>query len=162
MKKDITICFRTSDDLRKPLEKIARENRRSLSAIIENALHDYLKHKGTVTSGKEKRRHPRKEVSLPAFVSLKGAEGPYPGIILDISLGGLRLSLPSDSSMEVQEDDRDARINILFTLPKEKSPVAMTVNPNRTKRINGDIEVAAHFADCDFPNYQKIQNYLLQ
>ena len=162
MKKSITICFRTSEDLRKPLEKIARENRRSLSAIIEHALHDYLKLRGNLAEGTEKRRHPRKEVSLPAFISLTGSEGPYPGIILDLSLGGVKLSVPSDSSIEIKEDGQKTHINILFTLPKEKTPVAMTCNPSRVERINGDIEVGATFADCDFTNYQKLQNYLLQ
>ena len=163
MKKDVTICFRTSENLRKSLDKASREGKKSLSGTIENVLLDYLKQRGTPASDKERRRHSRKEVSLPAFISTEGSQKkPYPGIILDISLGGLRLSVPSDSSIEIKEDGQTVYLNILFTLPKEKSAVAMTCKSNRMKHINGDIEVGATFADCDFTNYQKVQNYLLQ
>ena len=162
MKKDVTICFRTSENLRKSLDKASREGKKSLSGTIENVLLDYLKQRGTPASDKERRRHSRKEVSLPAFISTEGSKNPYPGIIVDISLGGLRLSLPKESRIDVQEEGQTVYLNILFTLPKEKSAVAMTCKSNRMKHINGDIEVGATFADCDFTNYQKLQNYLLQ
>ena len=42
MKKEVTICFRTTDRLRMSLEEAAREDRRSLSSLIEIVLTDYL------------------------------------------------------------------------------------------------------------------------
>ena len=42
MKKEVTICFRTTDRLRVSLEEAAREDRRSLSSLIEIVLTDYL------------------------------------------------------------------------------------------------------------------------
>jgi hypothetical protein len=162
MRKDITICFRTSKELRKSLEEVAREERRSLSALIQNALHDFVNQKKSLPSGKEKRRHPRKEVFLPTLASLVGTEGLHAGVILDISLGGLRLSVPKEYDFDIQKDDETARINILFTLPAEKSTVALKCKPNRIRQTNGETEVAVAFSDCDFPSYQKVQNYLLQ
>jgi hypothetical protein len=42
MKKGVTICFRTNNELRGFLEKTAHEDRRSLSSAIELILADYL------------------------------------------------------------------------------------------------------------------------
>ena len=36
MKKEITICFRTNEELRSALETVARGDRRSLSSAIES------------------------------------------------------------------------------------------------------------------------------
>ncbi len=40
--RDTVICFRTSDDLRKALEKVSETDRRSLSSVIEHILYDYV------------------------------------------------------------------------------------------------------------------------
>jgi hypothetical protein len=162
MKKDITICFRTSDELRKGLDEVALESRRSLSSIIENALTSFLKQRGVSGSGQDKRRHPRKAVCLPAFISAEGSEEPCPSIILDISLSGLKISLPKEFGIEVQEEGEQTHLNILFTLPQERTPVAMSCRASRILGGGPDIEVGAMFAECDFTNYQKLQNYLLQ
>ncbi|MBP9011504.1 MAG: hypothetical protein KBG13_09305, partial [Syntrophaceae bacterium] len=61
MKKDSSICFRASKDLRDALEAISAEDRRSLSSTISNILSDYLKKRKLVTSMEqsEKRQYPR-------------------------------------------------------------------------------------------------------
>jgi len=41
MSKNFTICFRTSKKLRKALEKIAADERRSISSTIENIIYKY-------------------------------------------------------------------------------------------------------------------------
>jgi hypothetical protein len=46
MKKQVTICFRTSEELRSALEEVARDDRRSLSSAIELILTDYAKRNG--------------------------------------------------------------------------------------------------------------------
>jgi hypothetical protein len=45
-KKLTTICFRTSAELRRDLEKLARDDRRSLSQKIEMILEEAVKEKG--------------------------------------------------------------------------------------------------------------------
>ena len=49
--RDITICFRTSEDLRKELERISTSERRSLSSLIENILYDYMELKEPSRAG---------------------------------------------------------------------------------------------------------------
>ena len=164
MKKDITICFRTSDELRTSLEKVAKEGRRSLSAMIENILYDFLKEKRVSPNvDKEKRRYFRKGVALPTFVYETGTEAreAQAGIIVDISLGGLRISVPRDCKIEVN-DSEGKQLDLLFTLPNEKAPITMKCKPARVSDNSSEIEVGASFVDSDFRSYQKLQNYLIQ
>ncbi|MDD5244383.1 MAG: PilZ domain-containing protein [Syntrophorhabdaceae bacterium] len=161
MKKDLTICFRTSDDLRTSLEKIATDERRSLSSIIETILYDFLKQKKALQSlKKERRRYPRKPVSFPTFVYKSGSEEQalQPGTIVDISLGGIRILIPYEAKV-----DEAANIGTLFTLPNEKIPLKMHCAVNRVIPAEENIkEVGASFVDSDFASYQKLQNYLVQ
>jgi hypothetical protein len=162
MRKDTVICFRVDEDLQNSLLKAANESKKSLSALIETVLLEYLGQNRVQLEGTiQNRRHPRKEVSLPAFISTEGSGAPYPSMILDFSLGGLRLSLPKEASINIQVDDQMTHINVLFTVPGEKTPVTVTCKPNRIRHSNEDTEVAAAFADCDFSSYRKVQNYLL-
>ncbi len=161
MRKELTICFRTSDDLRASLEKIAAEERRSLSSVIETILYDFLKQKKVLQSlKKERRRYPRKPVSLPTFVYKGNSEEQalQPGTIVDISLGGIRILIPYDAKV-----DEAANIGTLFTLPNEKIPLKMQCTVHRVIPAEEDTkEVGASFVDSDFVSYQKLQNYLIQ
>lgn len=161
MRKDLTICFRTSDDLRTSLEKVAANERRSLSSIIETILYDFLKQKKALQSlKKERRRYPRKPVSFPTFVYKSGSEEQalQPGTIVDISLGGIRILIPYDAKV-----DETANMGTLFTLPNEKIPLKMHCAVNRVIPAEENIkEVGASFVDSDFASYQKLQNYLVQ
>ncbi len=159
MKKDVTICFRTNEELKHTLEKIAEVERRSLSSIIENILHGQVKDKVELKgTKKERRRYQRKEVSLPAFVYKHEAKEStlQTGIVISISLGGLRISIPQE-----YEVVNDAEFDTIFSIPNEKTPVKMRC---AIKRIveGGDStkELGADFIDGDFPSYQKLHRYL--
>ena len=159
MKKDVTICFRTNEDLKLLLENIAEEERRSLSSIIENILNSHIKNKaGTKCSLTERRRYLRKDVSLPAFVYQSDAREStlQTGTVSDISLGGLRLSIPQ--GYDVQQE---AEFDTIFTVPNEKVPVKMRCT---IKRIINDgettKELGAAFINGDFPSYQRLHQYL--
>ena len=43
MKKDITICFRTSKDIREFLDKLAKEEHKTLSSAIEDIICHLIK-----------------------------------------------------------------------------------------------------------------------
>ncbi|MBA4390180.1 MAG: hypothetical protein C0399_04500 [Syntrophus sp. (in: bacteria)] len=159
MKKDVTICFRTSEDLRASLDKVAAGERRSLSSIIETVLYDYLKEKKELRSLKsEKRIYGRREVSLPAFVYKRGLgeSALQTGTILDLSLGGLRVSVPQEYDVQ-QEGEFDT----IFTIPNEKMPVKMKCSVKGVlDGTDNTREILAAFVDGDFLGYQKLHGYL--
>jgi hypothetical protein len=160
--KDMTICFRTSDEVRKPLEAAARKARRSLSAMIEEILRDHVKGQNLYSpDGPERRRFPRKAVSIPALVTLPGLKlaGPHPGVIVEMSLSGLRISIPKESGLQMWEDTEGIHLQVLFSIPPATS-VSTKCKPCRVRDTVGEIEIGASITDCDFKAYQALHNYL--
>jgi hypothetical protein len=74
MSKEITICFRTSEWLRNAFEAIAREERRSLSQVIELVLEGYVKDHHGILSREDSKGFVREQMAIPVFV--KGADSP--------------------------------------------------------------------------------------
>jgi hypothetical protein len=164
MGKDVTICFRTTETLRRALEKISNEDRRSVSSTIENVLYQFLeKGKELKNLQGEKRRFPRKKIAAPALIRDAGSDQatPLPGVVLDISLGGLQISVPDSYQVEVREDSKNASISIVFTLPEVKKSLSMQCVPQHVLRADGETTIGASFADTDFSSYQVLQNYLI-
>jgi len=92
MKKDVSICFRTSAAIRDALSNIAEEERKSISGVIESIIYRHLKTGVALKGiGKERRRFIRKKVSLPAFIDSSEFQDHEfdAGTVLDISMGGI-------------------------------------------------------------------------
>jgi len=160
MAKTITICFRTSEHLRNALEKISTEERRTLSSTIENILYTHIEDKKEFKQiQEENRRYPRKSVSVPALLSFNSETSA--GIVLDISLGGLQISIPVGSQLEIKEDEDNSTFSIVFTLPEIKKPLSVQCLPKHIVHSNGETTMGVSFADTDFANYQALQNYLI-
>jgi hypothetical protein len=163
MKKDYLICFRTSENLRTALEQYSASQRRSLSSSIETILYDYLKSQNIIFESKnERRRHPRKQVSIPAYISLADTkkQNLKPGIIADISSGGIRVSVPKGSDFTIIEDDSSMTFDLHFVLPNEKTPVNFKCNTCKINDDETETQINACFVDSDFNSIQKLNNYL--
>jgi hypothetical protein len=164
MKKEITICFRTNEELRGALEVVAREDRRSLSSAIELILTDYLKKNGDFLNRdqKEKRRYHRKRTTIPAYVKTDDADTSRHGaVVLDMSLGGLCLSVPKECATQIHGTGKDSQFETSFVLPDTKKSVRVVCRPERVVPSNGDVYVGASFVDVEFSNYQHLQQYLM-
>jgi hypothetical protein len=164
MSKNITICFRTSEDLRNELEIIAKEERRSVSSTIETILCKLIEDRREEKRVKEeKRRYPRKTVTVPALVRELGSDDKtvQAGIVLDISLGGLQISIPNDYQYDIREDRETSRISIIFTLPDSKRPLTMQCIPKCVHPTDSETRVGLSFVDTDFASHQALQNYLV-
>jgi hypothetical protein len=164
MKKDITICFRTNSDIRNSLEKIAEEERQSLSSVIETILFNNLRERKALQSiEQERRKFTRKKVALPAFVgeSSTDARGYQTGTIMDISLGGIRVAVPKGTVLEFQHDTDEEEFHVIFTLPGQKRPISMKCKPCCVQDADEDRHVGASFVDSDFKSYRSLQQYLI-
>jgi hypothetical protein len=68
MKKEVTVCFRTNDELRDVLEKTAHEDWRSLLSAIELIMKDYLEKNHEFTHQKKRRLFVRKQVGVDTWL----------------------------------------------------------------------------------------------
>jgi hypothetical protein len=165
MKKDITICFRTSREIKNSLEKLAKIKRQTLSSVIEDVLYYHLKEKKAFKESKQERRaFNRKKVSLPAFVYEEDTKNPgefQTGTILDVSLGGLLISVPKGAKLALSGDSKDRGFHIVFTLPEFQRPVTMVCQPQRVAESGEDVQVGSAFVDSDFQSCQVLQKYLI-
>jgi hypothetical protein len=157
MSKNIMICFRTSEELRDAMEVIAKEERRSVSSTIEKILYKHLEErKDYKPVQQENRRYPRKMITAPALITEFGSENASPqvGIVVDISLDGLQISIPDNYQYDIREDREASRISIVFTLPDYKRPITMQCMPKRTYPSGGETRIGASIVDTDFASYQ--------
>jgi hypothetical protein len=164
MKKTLTICFRTDRKLRDLLEAAAREDRRTVSSVIEVILTDYLvRNRGFSDRDRvERRRYPRKQVTLPAYVEVSGADATrHSAVILDLSLAGMGVSVPRECVSKIYEKGKKSLFEISFTLPSEHKPVRVLCTPLRLIPSNGNAYLGVRFVDAAFENYQRIQQYLV-
>jgi hypothetical protein len=164
MSKSIMICFRTSEELRDAIEAIAKKERRSLSAMLEKILYKHLQErKDYKPVQQENRRYPRKMITSPALITELGSENTSPkvGIVVDISLDGLQISVPDNYQYEIREDRETSRISVAFALPDYKRPITMQCVPKRVLPDGSESRIGASFVDADFASYRALQNYLL-
>ena len=164
MTKGITICFRTSENLRRELEKVAVEDRRSLSSTIENILYDHLeKRKAAMRFQEEKRRFPRKNIAVPALISGPGPQytEPRAGMLVDISLGGLRISIPGGLHLEVGADGESSRLSILFSLPHIRKALTVQAVPRHVFKYEDETGIGTSFVDADVATYQTLRSFLM-
>ncbi len=162
--RNVTICFRTTDALQDALRAIGKNEKRSVSSVIENILTEYVHdRKQWRRPRKEKRRHARKKVGVPALVTHINASDKqvHSAIVLDISLGGLQISVPTTFSPEIHEDTQHSKISVVFTLPDGKKPLTVQCVPNRLLPHDDATIIGASFTDADFGSYQALQDYLV-
>lgn len=164
MKKDSLICFRASKNLHETLNKIAKEEHRSLSAMIEIALIKFLKEKNALHKVEsERRKYPRKNMSLPAFINHyeSGKAKLNAASLLDISLEGLKIAIPGDSKIDVRNDPQSLKLQIIFTLPNDNNPISLDCQPRCVTDSDNNIFIGASIIDVDFDSYKKLQSYLM-
>jgi hypothetical protein len=164
MNKDVTICFRTNKTLRQGLEMIAKKEKRSISAIIEKALANHLNESRELANKTEQRRFCRKQVSIPALVKSNSSfssplEG---GVVLNLSLGGLCIAIPQESSLMTGDEGMESGFEAAFVVPEMSKPIRVLCRRQRIAAENGTIQIGATFVDADFVHYQRLQQYLLQ
>lgn len=162
MKKNSLICFRASKDLHQSLAQIAKEDQRSVSAIIEMVLTNHLKERKSIPADiKEQRQYPRKAISVPTIINQMDNGRIGMGSISEISLSGVRILIPKDFQNNIQIDTQGSKFEIVFNLPTENKPIKLSCESRRVSDTEDCIHVGAAFIDAGFQNYKTLQSYLM-
>ncbi len=112
---------------------------------------------------KEKRHHSRKAILAPTLIKKYDLVGTMlcTGAITNISLGGVRITIPRDVKSEITIDPQKSKFEIVFTLPNEKRPIYLACESLRVVNAKESIHVGAVFIDADLRSYKALQTYLM-
>jgi hypothetical protein len=112
---------------------------------------------------KEKRQYPRIITSIPAFISngRSGEEKLRIGLIIDISLGGLRISIPKGMKYKVLNGSKTTEFQIIAKLPDGNKPIHLKCKSRRVVPYKDNIHVGASVIDADFHSYKAFKSYLM-
>jgi hypothetical protein len=165
MKKDLTICFRTSSEIRNYLDAIAGQQRLSLSYVIESIIYQHQEQSGQAKKpvDPDRRHYQRKQVMLPAFIgrNLSHVQEFETGSVLDISLGGIRIAVSEKTASKIRPHIESAEYSVIFTLPDQRQPVTVRCRPQSVLDAEEEVQIGAAFVDADFHSYQNLQKYLI-
>jgi CheY-like chemotaxis protein len=149
-------------DRRGSQEMTGDEKESPLAAITDIAHYHNLKNGQVILKAdQERRQFKRKQFRLPvsiATVPLSTRESAT-GTILDISIGGIRFSIPKGNELEIATDHEAAEFSLNFTLPGNLLPISVKCRPKRVE-IGDEVHIGAAFVDTDFPIHQTLQRYL--
>lgn len=163
MRRNARISCRTTAKVRKGLEEFALKEGRSLSSALELILTGFFKGHHVVKEASDKRRYDRRAVSVPALV--KATDSPASAldsaVILDISLGGMCISVPEESNSKIGSEGWSGCFEAAFVLPHIHKPVRLLCKRERVAASDGDLRVGASFIGGDLGYYQQLQRYLL-
>ena len=164
MKKDNTICFQTSSEIKSSLEKIAEKERQSVSSVVESIIYHYLKNNKAVEGiFQNRRRFERKKVSIPAYIGYTRWQSDdfVAGTILEISLGGIKMSIPKGTEMEIQNVSKTDEISVIFRIPSCHWPISVKINPRGVYESAEEVQFGASLINPNFQAYSALQKYLM-
>jgi hypothetical protein len=132
--------------------------------MIEIALMRFLKENNALKDiESERRKYPRKNMAVPAFINHyeSGKAKLNAASLLDISLEGIKISIPGDAKIDVNNDPHSSKFQIIFTLPNDNSPISLDCEPRTVSDRKDSIFIGASIIDVDFDSYKKLQSYLM-
>ncbi len=163
MEKESTLYFQTSLEIKSALETIAEKEHQNVSSIMESIVCKYLQsNQGVQVLSQNQRRSDRKKVKLTALIGKPQSRRQdfVKGDILDISLGGIRFSVPKEREMEILADNKTTECHVMFTIPDTPWQTKVNCRFRRVLKSGDAVQVGAAFVNADFLTYAQLQKYL--
>ncbi|RPH48216.1 MAG: hypothetical protein EHM85_17750 [Desulfobacteraceae bacterium] len=164
MEKGTKICFQTTLEISNALDKIAEDEKLSVSDVVDSIINRYLKDDKESQGIKQNyRRFERKKVGLPAYIGdPKWQRRDFEAItILDVSIGGIRFAVPKETKMEIGNDSDSDKFIVIFRLPNYHWPLKVQISPQRVFESTEEVQVGAALVNPDFYAYSALQKYLM-
>ncbi len=163
MDKEVMISFQTTLAVSKALEAIAEEKQMSVSCLIDAILQKHLiENKRFEDHALDRRRTPRKTVSLSAYLGDSNWQRrDFQEIeILDLSINGVRFSLPKTASLQIINGKEIDKYIIIFRLPDYSWPLNVQITPQRIFETDKEVQIGASLINPDYCTYTAMQQYL--
>ena len=166
MKKDAVYSMRMSSRVRDALKKAAVRERRTVASLLDKIITDHLAREGFLTGpefGAERRRFPRRKITLPAktFVKIESQDKAFPGVLLEISMGGLLVTYPKGSEIRFTSMGELPHLEVCFELPRQDEEICFECETRHMRDTGDEIQVGLAFRDPKGSHLQKLNSYLM-
>ncbi|MCU0595565.1 MAG: PilZ domain-containing protein [Desulfobacterota bacterium] len=166
MEKDAVYSMRMSSKIRDALRRAAKKERRTVASLLDKVITDFLQKEGLFPGpelGGERRRFPRKKITLPA-TTIHGAgkkAETYPGVILDISRGGILVTYAKGSEIQFTSRGELPRFRVCFQAPQSRKEIHFDCIARHMRDTGEAIQVGANFSDPNEKDLQRLAPYLM-
>lgn len=150
MSEVVKVCFDMNQESFQALKRMARgegvDCSELVSGIVEECLRDFTSRDWTA-EGKDRRKHPRVDVSIPAISCVKFSDKEmrsYPVVVDDISQGGLRISFKDVSPDMGERLANSSFFEVFFTVPELSQTVSFYCKRLRHK-VDRDLTMVGVF-----------------
>ena len=81
-------------------------------------------------------------------------------MVTDISEGGLRISLPKTSNIDVGQDNKNVPLDLTTNLPGQSNPVTVRCTPLRSQKDEEKMEMGVTITGIDSDGYRRLLAFL--
>lgn len=143
------------------LDKAAKRKQISISDLAYEIFTDYLSENKHLHSKKrEKRVYTRRDVSLPALLQTQNGHD-FSGTVIDISFGGMCITLPNQPVKNADELEKQGPLHILLRFPGGQNAVNFLCEPRWVVGDNGSLHLGAEFTGENLSCCQALYKYIM-
>ena len=158
--------MRMSSRVRDALKAAAQRERRTVASLLDKIITDYLAQEGFLRGpdfGSERRRFSRKKITVPARTHLRigSKDDPFPGVVLDISMGGVLITYPKGSEIKFASTGALPHFEICLDLPRLEEELCFDCNARHMRDTGDEIQVGAAFSNPKGQDLQRLNTYLM-
>jgi hypothetical protein len=109
----------------------------------------------------DRRTSERRKVALPAFIGDAHSDTRDfgTGTVLDISLGGIRFSVPKATTVELRTDGDKNEFSVIFTLPNNHWRTNVICRPQRIFESANNVQIGASVLNPDYFYTKSLHQY---
>ncbi len=147
------------------LAVIGKKSALSVSALLNEIVATYLETNDPLFKQcEEKRNFKRRKIILPAMIFEKSTTDMvgryYSATILDLSLGGVRLSFPLHRNGKTEIINKGAEFEVIFSMDDDSDPMYFRCSLNRIHKSGHSIQLGAAFCETDPQSHERLQKNL--
>jgi len=149
MRKERIFSLRLTSGMRNALGIAAKRDRRSIASLVEKIIADYLANEGIgwedAPSYHNRRQHPRKDVSLPARLTIEQASEIYEeteALVQNMSLGGSYVTYTNGHRPPWK---LQSSIRLIVRIPGAAAPLKLTCRAVRVIRDEQKVGVGLQY-----------------
>lgn len=146
-KKDVVYSLRMSSAIRKMLTVAARDQKRTVAALLNSIIMEYLHEHGYFNRqipAREQRRAERKQINLPAFISQAGVAGKiehFPCLVKDVSVNGILIHMPKNKRFRILFVGEIPVFKINFVIPEGNEMIQLDCSLRHIHESNNELHL---------------------